>query len=130
MQQKTSYVNVVADIYAYLQNSVKISEDCGIAPDNIYIDPGFGFGKTVKDNLLLLKSLSKFKELGKKLLVGTSMKSFIGKVLQTDDIQKRADGTFAATVISILNGADIVRVHDVKKMKMAVQMADAVKNIN
>ena len=101
-----------------------------ILSDNISIDPGFGFGKTANHNLLLLKRLSKFKKLDKKVVVGTSMKSFIGKILQSDDIDQRILGTFATIVISILNGADIVRVHDVKEMKVAVQIADAVKNVN
>jgi len=130
MQKKTLYKNIVKDIYNYLQNSIKISEDCGILSDNISIDPGFGFGKTVNHNLLLLKSLSKFKKLDKKVVIGTSMKSFIGKILQSDDIEQRILGTFATIVISILNGADIVRVHDVKKMKVAVQIADSVRNVN
>ena len=130
MQKKTSYKNIVKDIYNYLENSIKISEECGILSDNISIDPGFGFGKTANHNLLLLKRLSKFKKLDKKVVVGTSMKSFIGKILQSDDIDQRILGTFATIVISILNGADIVRVHDVKEMKVAVQIADAVKNVN
>ena len=130
MQKKTLYKNIVEDIYNYLQNSIKISEDCGILSDNISIDPGFGFGKTANHNLLLLKSLSKFKKLDKKVVIGTSMKSFIGKILQSDDIEQRILGTFATIVISILNGADIVRVHDVKKMKVAVQIADSVRNVN
>ncbi|TDI98141.1 MAG: dihydropteroate synthase [Deltaproteobacteria bacterium] len=130
MQKKTLYENIVEDIYNYLENSIKISEDCGILSDNISIDPGFGFGKTANHNLLLLKSLSKFKKLDKKVVIGTSMKSFIGKILQSDDIEQRILGTFATIVISILNGADIVRVHDVKKMKVAVQIADSVRNVN
>ncbi len=130
MQKKTLYKNIVEDIYNYLQNSIKISEDCGILSDNISIDPGFGFGKTANHNLLLLKSLSKFKKLDKKVVIGTSMKSFIGKILQSDDIEQRILGTFATIVISIFNGADIVRVHDVKKMKVAVQIADSVRNVN
>lgn len=130
MQKKTLYENIVEDIYNYLENSIKISEDCGILSDNISIDPGFGFGKTANHNLLLLKSLSKFKKLNKKVVIGTSMKSFIGKILQSDDIEQRILGTFATIVISILNGADIVRVHDVKKMKVAVQIADSVRNVN
>ncbi|NIP38073.1 MAG: dihydropteroate synthase [Candidatus Dadabacteria bacterium] len=128
MQQKTSYGDIISDICNYLQNSINISQQNGILSDNICIDPGFGFGKTAKDNLLLLKHLSKFKKLGKKIVVGTSMKSFIGKTLQSEDVNKRIYGTFATTVISVLHGADIVRVHDVKKMKIAVDMADCVIN--
>ena len=71
MQKKTLYENIVEDIYNYLENSIKISGDCGILADNISIDPGFGFGKTANHNLLLLKSLSKFKKLDKKVVVGT-----------------------------------------------------------
>ncbi|HSG32265.1 MAG TPA: dihydropteroate synthase [Thermodesulfobacteriota bacterium] len=129
MQTKINYDDLILNIYNYLQDSIKLCEHKGINSDNIYIDPGFGFGKSVKDNLLLLKSLPVFKKLNKKILVGTSMKSFIGKTLGTDSLEIKSDGTFATVVISILNGADIVRVHDVKKMKTAVKMTEAVINI-
>ena len=128
MQSKTHYNNILNEISDYLRISIELCEQSGINSDNIYIDPGFGFGKTVKDNLLLLRSLSEFKNLGKKILVGTSMKSFISKTLDTNDIEIRSYGTFATIVISVLNGADIVRVHDVKKMKTAVKMTEAIMN--
>ncbi len=128
MQTKTNYDDVILDICNYLQDSIKLCEHKGVNSDNIYIDPGFGFGKSVKDNLLLLKSLPVFKKLNKKILIGTSMKSFIGKTLDTDNLEIRSDGTFATVVISIMNGANIVRVHDVKRMITAVRMTEAVIN--
>lgn len=127
MQTKTQYTDVVAEVCDYLRKSVNIAEQSGVKPENIIVDPGIGFGKTVQHNLLLLKHLNRLNILGKMILTGTSMKSFIGKILQTDDLSLRSDGTFATVVISILNGADIVRVHDVAKMKAAVSMADSIK---
>lgn len=130
MQNSTNYINVVNEIYNYLQNSIKLSVDKGILEDSIYIDPGIGFGKTVEHNLLLLKSLSKFKALKKKIVIGTSMKSFISKLLESNELYDREDGTLATVVISVLNGAEIVRVHNVKKMKTAIKIADSINNIN
>ncbi len=127
MQKKTQYTDVAAEVCDYLRKSVNIAEQSGIKPENIIVDPGIGFGKTVQHNLLLLKHLDRLKILGKRILTGTSMKSFIGKILRTDDISLRSDGTFATVVISILNGADMVRVHDVAKMRNAVTMADSIK---
>ena len=90
------------------------------------LDPGIGFGKTLAHNLEILRGLGRFKELGCPLLVGASRKRFIGTLTGTEPMD-RAAGTIASHTISIMNGADIIRVHDVKGAKRAAQVADAVR---
>ena len=99
--------------------------DAGVSPDQIIVDPGIGFGKTVAHNLEIVRRLRDFKSLEKPILIGTSRKSFIGKVLGAlaDD---RLEGTAATVAVAIANGADIVRVHSVKEMARVVRMADAI----
>ena len=94
---------------------------------NIFIDPGFGFGKTVAHNLEILKRLKEFKSLGQPLAVGTSRKSTIGQVLGGLPVSERLEGTAATVCAAILNGADLVRVHDVKEMVRVAKMTDAIK---
>ncbi|MEK7850739.1 MAG: dihydropteroate synthase, partial [Deltaproteobacteria bacterium] len=91
------------------------------------IDPGIGFGKGLEHNLTIMKNLEAFKALGKPILLGTSRKSFIGKITGAD-IEDRIAGTAATLAIGIMKGADMVRVHDVKEGVQAVRMADAIKN--
>ena len=98
----------------------------GVSPDKIIIDPGIGFGKTIAHNLEILRRLGEFKSLGKPILIGTSRKSFIGKILNINDPKDRVDGTSATMAIAIANGADIIRVHDVRQMAMVARMADAI----
>ncbi|RKY00227.1 dihydropteroate synthase, partial [Candidatus Poribacteria bacterium] len=97
----------------------------GVSPERIIIDPGIGFGKTVEHNLEIIRRLREFKSLGKPILIGTSRKSFIGHVLNLP-VEERVEGTAATVAISIANGADIVRVHDVKQMKRVAAMTDAI----
>ena len=130
MQQKTDYDDFLGDVYSYLQNSIKLAENAGINKDSIIIDPGFGFGKTVKHNLMLLKHLSVYTKLTKPIMVGTSMKSFIGKILNSNKIEDRLEGTIASLVISVLNDASIIRVHNVKQANKAIKIVDAVKYLN
>ena len=129
MQENTQYEDLIEDIINSLSSSVKKALDSGVESDSIVVDPGFGFGKTVEQNLLLLKNLHRICELGKPVLIGPSNKSFIGKVLNTE-INERIEGTAAAVAIGIANGASIIRVHDIEQMKKVAVMADAVMNIN
>lgn len=126
MQISPHYDSLIDEIKQYLQDRVNIAEKSGISPDKIIIDPGIGFGKTVEHNLEILRRLGEFKSIGKPILVGTSRKSFIGKILNIDDPRERIDGTSATVAIAIANGADIVRVHDVKQMKMVALITDAI----
>lgn len=125
MQLNPVYEDVVKEIIEYLKDSIEMAKESGIEEDKIIIDPGIGFGKRVEDNLEILRRLSEFKILNKPILIGTSNKSFIGKILNLP-IYERLEGTAATVAISILNGADIVRVHNVKEMKRVVTITDAV----
>jgi len=129
MQQNTQYESLTEDVIKSLRTSINIAEKKGIDKNSIIVDPGFGFGKTAEQNLTLLKNLSKLRELGKPILIGTSNKSFIGKTLDAG-IDERLEGTMATVAIGILNGASIVRVHDIARMKRVCAMVDAVLNVN
>lgn len=131
MQNKTEYNSMVHDIVQSLYGSVKLAEETGVLPASIVIDPGFGFGKTHEQNLMLLKHLKELLVLEKPVLVGTSRKSFIGRVLGGSELDdERLAGTAATVAIAIMNHASIVRVHDVLFMKRLARMTDAVCNIN
>lgn len=129
MQEHTEYNSLVEDVIDSLRSSIATAQNKGISQNSILIDPGFGFGKTAEQNLILLKELKKFRELGKPILIGTSNKSFIGKTLNVE-LDQRVEGTAATVAIGILNGASIVRVHDIKYMKRVSKMVDAVLNVN
>jgi dihydropteroate synthase len=125
MQKNPEYENVLDEIYDFLAVSIKIAEQAEISPDQIVIDPGIGFGKTKKHNLLILKKLEKFLELKKPLLLGVSRKSFIGDILGVPP-EERLEGSLAATIIGVANGASIVRTHDIKATRSAVRVAEAI----
>jgi dihydropteroate synthase len=127
MQTEIRYDSLLSDIIQSLNESVQKAERAGVDPDQIIIDPGIGFGKTLDHNLLILKHLSEFRVLGKPLLMGTSRKSFIGKLLDTEDVSERLEGTLASIAIGVLNGAHIVRCHDVREAKKAIAVADAIR---
>ena len=129
MQSKTGYGSLIEDIVLTLRISVKLAEHKGVRPLSIAVDPGFGFGKTVEQNLAILKHLNSFLELGKPLLIGTSNKSFIGKVLNTTT-EERIEGTAATVAVGIINGASIIRVHETGYMKRVSQMIDAILNVS
>ena len=120
-----SYPSLVGDIIEFLGNSIDNAVTAGISRKCILIDPGIGFGKTGEDNLRLLRNLSEFKVLGRPILIGVSRKAFIGKITGGAP-SERTEGTAAAVTASIMNGANIVRVHDVQAMKKVVTVADAI----
>jgi dihydropteroate synthase len=123
MQDDPHYGNVVDEVKLELSARAATARAAGI--DTVIIDPGFGFGKNYRHNLLLLKHLGSLKEIGCPILVGTSRKGFIGTATETE-IGDRLDGTSATVAIAIMNGAAIVRVHDVRQMKRVAMMTDAV----
>jgi dihydropteroate synthase len=125
MQKDPSYEDVIAEITEYLRQSIKIAQDAGIDREKIIIDPGIGFGKRVQDNLNVLKNLKEFSILGCPILIGCSRKSFIGRVLDLP-VEERSEGSLAALAVAVMNGANIVRVHDVKESKRVVSLIDAV----
>ena len=124
-QRGRQYENLMPDIRASLETSAQQALDAGVSPQNIVLDPGFGFGKMPVHNLEVLRRLGELKEMGYPLLVGTSRKSTIGLVLDLP-VYERVEGTAATVAIAIANGADIVRVHDVKAMARVARMTDAV----
>ncbi|MDD5428686.1 MAG: dihydropteroate synthase [Candidatus Omnitrophica bacterium] len=115
MQRSPRYKRLIPEIRAALRESIHIAKAAGVVSDKIIIDPGIGFGKTVKHNLEILNRLDEFKKMGFPVCVGVSRKSFIGKVLNIKDAGSRLSGTIAASVLAIIRGADILRVHDVKE---------------
>ena len=125
MQVNPSYSDLMGELYNYLEQSKEIAVNAQLPADQVVVDPGIGFGKRLMDNYEILRRLSELKGLGCPILVGPSRKSFIGNILNlpTDE---RLEGTAAAVTCAILNGADIVRVHDVKEMNRVVRIADLV----
>lgn len=126
MQQNPHYDDVISEIYSYLSDGIAKAQSAGI--EQIIIDPGIGFGKRLNDNLEIIRRLREFKSLGYPILIGVSRKSFIGNVLNLP-VEERVEGTAGAVAISVWNGANIVRVHDVKEMARVVRVVDAIKQI-
>ena len=124
-QQGQRYRDLVPDIFASLSYSAGLAQEAGVPDANIIFDPGIGFGKTPEHNLEILRRLREFRELGYPLLVGSSRKSTIGLVLDLPPDQ-RVEGTAATVALAIGNGADMVRVHDVKEMVLVCRMSDAI----
>ena len=129
MQLKTEYKSFIPDVINSLNRSIEIAESNGVNEKSIIVDPGFGFGKRVEHNFTLLKHLSEFLVLDKPILIGTSRKSFIGRVLGSS-VEDRIEGTAATVAIGIMNGASIVRVHDVLYMKRVAKIVDEVMSAN
>ncbi len=125
MQAEPRYDDVVAEVQAFLQQRVVACEAAGIARERILLDPGFGFGKTLQHNLSLLKHLKAFHSLGLPLLVGMSRKSMIGAVLDAP-LEQRLHGSVAVATLAALQGAQLIRVHDVRATTDALKMVSAV----
>jgi dihydropteroate synthase len=125
MQHAPQYVDVVGDICDSLRESLRKASRAGVRTEQTMVDPGFGFGKTVAHNLELLRRLAEFRSLGRPVLLGTSRKSTIGTVLDLP-VDERLEGTAATVAVGIVNGADMVRVHDVKSMSRVARMTDAI----
>jgi dihydropteroate synthase len=119
------YTNVVAEVLADLQRALDRALAAGVPWDNLIVDPGIGFGKTAEHNLAVLRDLGLLTALGRPILLGTSRKSTIGKVLDLPADQ-RLEGTLATTALGIAGGADIVRVHDVQANVRVARMTDAI----
>ena len=125
-QEHTRYGDLIQDIIASLRDSVAEAVRAGVAEERVIVDPGFGFGKTVAHNLEVLRRLAEIRSaLGRPLNLGTSRKSTIGRVLDLP-VEQRVEGDAGAVAIGIANGADIIRVHDVKEMARVAKMADAI----
>ena len=124
-QREKTYGEIVPEVIDSLREGMKLAQDAGVAWENIIIDPGIGFGKTLDGNLELMRRLGELRALGRPILLGTSRKSMIGLVLDLPPDQ-RLEGTAATVALGIANGADIVRVHDVMPMVRVSRMTDAI----
>ncbi|MDI6870877.1 MAG: dihydropteroate synthase [Bacillota bacterium] len=125
MQDNPVYVDLWGEVLEHLATGVRRAEEAGVPRSRLVVDPGIGFGKTVEHNLALLRHLEELQVLGLPVLVGTSRKSLIGRVLDLP-VEERLEGTLATLVLAVAKGADFVRVHDVRAAVRAVRMADAV----
>lgn len=129
MQVAPRYESLISDISDYLRSGVDMAVRAGVHKENIVLDPGIGFGKTLEHNLEILARLGEFKALGYPLLVGPSRKAFIGTLCGGLPAADRVEGTAAAVTAAILGGANIVRVHDVMAMTRVVRVADAIRRV-
>ena len=125
MQDDPRYDDVVAEVKAFLAARLEAALAAGIAAERVWLDPGIGFGKTAAHNLELLRRLGELRELGRPLVVGTSRKSFIGK-LDGSPADRRLGGTIASSLLAAIEGADVLRVHDVAEVRQALQVAAAI----
>ncbi len=125
MQENPVYDDVVDDVKAFLAERTEAAIGAGVAEQLVWLDPGIGFGKTLDHNLELLRRLGELRELGRPLVVGTSRKSFIGKI-DGSAVGDRLGGTIASSVLAAAEGADVLRVHDVAEMAEAAKVASAI----
>ena len=128
MQAQPHYQDVVKEVFEFLAERIRFAVDQGIEKEKLIIDPGVGFGKTLEHNLLILQKLSEFKSLGCPLLVGASRKALIGKILGNEP-GERLNGSLAVVAWSYLNGADLLRVHDVRATVELVKVLKAVRSV-
>jgi dihydropteroate synthase len=127
MQVNPFYENVLSEVKSFLKEKLELAQANGIEREKIIIDPGIGFGKGLKDNLVLINNLHFLEDLGRPILIGISRKSFIGKILNLPS-EERVEGTIASAILSIIHGCHILRVHDVAPVKRAVLVAEAIIN--
>lgn len=129
MQKNPSYNNVVEDVFEYLKNRIEFCDTYGIDNKNIIIDVGIGFGKLVEDNLLLLRNISKFHDLGCPQLLGTSRKSFIGKLSNDDPADQRLGGSLSSVLWGLSQGVQFFRIHDVRETAQAFKIYEAITSV-
>ncbi len=125
MQEAPSYGDVVDEVKAFLAERMEEAVAAGVMEERIWLDPGIGFGKALEHNLELLRRLGELRGLGRPLVVGTSRKSFIGKI-DGSEAGERIGGTIASSVLAAVEGADVLRVHDVAEVAQAIKVAGAV----
>ena len=127
MQENPVYDDVVDEVGKYLVNRAKSLTSEGFDPVRIFIDPGIGFGKTVEHNLLLIKHLDRLANLGYGVLIGPSRKSFIGKILDLD-VGQRLEGSLVSAVVSTMNGASIIRMHDIEETYRSIKLLKSIQH--
>jgi dihydropteroate synthase len=126
MQDNTAYQDILAEITGYLEESITLARNAGVPAENLAVDPGIGFGKSVEGNLEILRRLGELGRLGRPILLGTSRKSFLGSLLEQDDPEQRLSGSLATIALGVAAGAMIFRVHDVQASREAARVAMAI----
>ena len=122
MQNKPNYKNELLDIYDFFEDKIKFLRSIGIKHKNIIIDPGIGFGKNLKHNMSLIRNISIFHSLGFPILVGNSRKRFIKELSEKNDSKFRNGGTIASSIYLMMQGVQILRIHDVNEFKQAAKV--------
>jgi dihydropteroate synthase len=125
MQDNPTYEDVVDEVKAFLAERIELAVSEGVDETRITVDPGIGFGKTVEHNLELLRRLGELRDVGRPICVGTSRKSFIGKITGRA-VDQRLGGSIASSVLAYANGAEMLRVHDVREVREALTVAEAI----
>ena len=128
MQNNPKYKNVLLDIYDYFENKISTIRKNGIKHNNILIDPGIGFGKNLKHNITLISKISIFHSLGFPILIGVSRKKFIKDISGTNDSKERIGGTVSAALFCMLQGVQILRVHDVNEINQSIKVYKSINN--
>ena len=129
MQKNPIYKNELLDIYDYFEDKIKLIRSKGIKHNNIILDPGIGFGKNLKHNMSLLKRISIFHSLGFPILVGNSRKRFIKDISKENDSKTRIGGTLASSIFLMMQGIQILRIHDVNEVIQGVKVfRELIKN--
>ena len=122
MQKKPSYSNVLLDIYDFFERKIKEIRNKGIIHNNIILDPGIGFGKNLKHNITLIKNISIFHSLGFPVMLGYSKKRFIKELAKNNDSKDRLGGTISASLYAMMQGVQILRVHDVNEVNQSIKI--------
>jgi dihydropteroate synthase len=126
MQKEPKYEDCIGEVYDFLFSRARAALEAGVRPERIILDPGIGFGKRVEDNLVIIKRLGEFRSLGFPVMLGASRKSFIG-TLTGLPVDERLHGSVGSAVYGALNGADLVRAHDVLETRRALEMVDHIR---
>ena len=127
MQKNPRYNNILLDIYDFFENKIKYLRSKGIKHNNIILDPGIGFGKNLKHNITLLRNISIFHSLGFPIMLGTSRKRFIKNLSGVNDSKERLGGTISSSLCAIMQGVQILRVHDINEIKQGIKIFRALK---
>ena len=127
MQKKPKYKNVLLDIYDFFEQKIKYVRSKGIKHNNIILDPGIGFGKNLKHNITLLRNISIFHSLGFPIMLGTSRKRFIKNLSGVNDSKERLGGTISSSLVAIMQGVQILRVHDVNEINQSIKVFNSLK---
>ena len=128
MQVNPKYNNVLLDVYDFFEKKISFLKKNGITHNNILIDPGIGFGKNLKHNITLISKISIFHSLGFPILIGISRKKFIKDISGLNDSKERLGGTISAALFSMLQGVQILRVHDVNEIKQSIKVFKSIIN--